>query len=89
MRRNPTTIDEKTWFYSDKKSLEVVHEFYEAGEFKRIARFSIPQSLLEQLLSQSDSPDELRELIKHFPAILTREFEEVAREKELRERDEK
>jgi len=78
--RNPSTIDERTWFYSDKKALEVVHEFYKNGEFKRIMRFSIPQSLIQALSSQADNTEELEELIKYLPSIVRMEVEEARKE---------
>jgi len=86
MRRNPTTIDARTWFYSDTKALDCVHEVYADGEYKRAARFSIPKTLVDNLYSQADSPDELRALVKYVGAVLLAEYEAMAREKELEDR---
>lgn len=72
-KRNPYTIDDTTWFYSDSKSVDFVHEIYENDKFVRSARFSIPQSLIDQILSQSDSPEQLRALIQYLPAIVSAE----------------
>lgn len=85
-RNNPTTIDETTWFYSDAKGIDAIHEFYEDGQFKKNARFHIPRRFVDELLEQSEDPNSLRALVKYVSAILLAEYETLAKEKELEAR---
>ena len=65
---NPTTIDERTWFYKEKDGISLLHEIYEDDVYVKTVSIIMPEVLISGLLEQNK--EFVGEIAKYIPAVI-------------------
>lgn len=73
----PTTIDERTWYYEEKKGYTLVHEVYKEDKLLKTVRLFIPRKAVEVLQEQREFA---REILSYIPFLFPQEEKLTKRE---------
>ena len=51
---SPQNINDRTWYYEDKKGIEVYHEVYDGDRFIKTVSVTVPWSKIRRSLKRKD-----------------------------------